>query len=190
MKNRNRDAYLDDEEIEDGRTVRVPMMIMDGNRVNLTDTVRFDDGGPHFVRAADAASESSNFEDLDAGQAARLADLDAARDAVRVARDRWIAEMCDAWKRPPARDAAEPDAGERVLPHNDPAGAMRRHLFGPDDDAAPDPGDVRAVERQQRERDLAWNRYRENLANAWRTNPRAAPRIEREAESAKWRHGA
>jgi hypothetical protein len=51
-----RDSYhFDDEEVEDGRTVRTPMLIMDGNRVNLTDTVRFDDHGPHFVRATDEA---------------------------------------------------------------------------------------------------------------------------------------
>jgi hypothetical protein len=65
---RKRDAYLDehdDDEVEDGRAVRVPMMIIDGNRVNLTDTVRFEDGQPHFLCAVDVASESSNFEDLE-----------------------------------------------------------------------------------------------------------------------------
>ena len=60
--------FDDDEEIEDGHSVRVPMMIMDGNRVNLIDTVRFEDGQPHFLRTADAASESSNFEDSDASK--------------------------------------------------------------------------------------------------------------------------
>jgi hypothetical protein len=166
----------DDEVVRDGEGVRVP--------VYLIDTVRFQDGQPHFLRAPDAASKSTN-----------LGDFDAARDAVRAARDTWIKQTCDAWKRTPTRDTAEPDAAEAVLrrapaPHDDPEAALRRHLFGPDDDGAPDPGDIGAVERQQRERDLAWNRYRENLAKAWRTNPRAAPRIEREAESAKWRHGA
>ena len=183
MKNRNRDAYhFDDEEVEDGRSVRVPMMVMDGNRVNLTDTVRFDADGPHFVRAA--ASESSSFEDL---ESPRLGDL---RDAARVARDQWIADMCDAWKRPPARDAAAPDLGSR------PEELMRRHLFGPDDDGAPDPGDIGAEQRRrlterreesQHERDRAWNRYRDNLANAWKTNPRAATAIERQGE--RWRGG-
>jgi hypothetical protein len=179
--------FDDDEEIEDGHSVRVPMMIMDGNRVNLSDTVRFEDGQPHFVRAVDAASEFSNFEEVESR------DLDALRDAARAARDQWIERMCDAWRTPPrgARDAAEPNAAEALpAPHNDPGAALRRHLFGPDDDGAPDPGDVRAVERQQRERDLAWNRYRDDLQNAWKANPRAAPRIELEAESEKWRHGA
>jgi hypothetical protein len=50
---RKRDAYFDDDddEIEDGRTVRTPMMLMDGRngRVFLRDTVRFEDGQPHFV---------------------------------------------------------------------------------------------------------------------------------------------
>jgi len=74
---------------------------------------------------------------------------------------------------------------------------MRRHLRGePDDDGAPDPGDVRAVERRsltergaeaQRERDLAWRRYCDNLQNAWKTNPRAAVQIERQGE--RWRGG-
>jgi hypothetical protein len=199
MKNRNRDSYHfdDDDEIEDGHSVRVPMMIMDGNRVNLIDTVRFEDGQPHFLRTANAASESSNFEDF---KSPRLGDLNAARDAARAARDQWIERMCDAWRTPQrARDAAEPDAAEALLrrapaPHDDPAAALRRHLFGPDDDGAPGPGDIGAVERrlteQQRERDRAWARYRDNLANAWKTNPRAASQIEREAESEKWRHGA
>jgi hypothetical protein len=56
---RKRDAYhFDDEEIEDGRSLRVPMMIMDGRdgRVFLTDTVRYlENGQPHFLRATDEA---------------------------------------------------------------------------------------------------------------------------------------
>jgi hypothetical protein len=89
--------------------------------------------------------------------------------------------MNDAWRTP------KPDAAEALL---------RRHLRGPDDDGAPDPGDIGAVERRrltergaeaQRERDRAWTRYRDNLANAWKTDPRAATRIERQGE--RWRGG-
>jgi hypothetical protein len=184
---KNRDAYHfddDDDEVEDGRTVRVPMMIMDGRRVNLTDTVRFEDGQPHFLRAADAASQSSTFADVESPS---LGDVRTARDAARAARDRWIAEMCDAWKRPPARDAAQPDVGTRPEEL-----MLRRHLFGAPGD--PDPGEAHAVawrrEEAERARDGAWRRYRDNLQNAWKSNPRAAPRIERQAESAQWRHGA
>jgi hypothetical protein len=184
MRNRNRDSYQfdDDDEIEDGRSVRVPMLVMDGRRVNLTDTVRFEDGQPHFVRAVDAASESSTFADV---ESPRLGDVRTARDAVRVARDRWIADMCSAWKRPPTRDAAAPDLGSR------PEELMRRHLWGPDDDGKPDSSERRRLterrEESQRERDRAWIRYRDNLANAWKTNPRAATAIERQGE--RWRGG-
>jgi hypothetical protein len=98
--------------------------------------------------------------------------------------------MCSAWKRPPTRDASEPDASEQLL---------ARHLRGkPDDYGAPDPGDVRAVERRrltergaeaQRERDAAWQQYKDRLSNAWRgrTDPIRASEIEREGE--RWRHG-
>jgi hypothetical protein len=198
MKNRrNHDSYhFDDDEVEDGRSVRVPMAVMDGNRVNLVDTVRFDaDDQPHFLRAV----ESSNVEDL---KSPRLVDLRTARDAARAARDAWIKQLGDAWRTPPrgARDAAEPDAAEALLrrapaPHDDPAAALHRHLWGPDDDAAPDPGDIGAVQRrrlteQQRERDLAWIRYRDDLQNAWKTPPRAAAAIENRLERERGRGGA
>jgi hypothetical protein len=155
-----------DDELRDGESVRVPVF--------LVDTVRFKDGQPHFVRAVDQPSKSKT-----------VLDLDAARDAARAARESWVKQMCDAWKRPPMLDAAQPDLGTR------PEEVMR-----PDDDGAPDPGDVRAVERRrltergteaQGERDRAWRRYCDNLQNAWKTNPRAATAIERQGE--RWRGG-
>jgi len=177
MKMRRSDADDDDDDVvRDGDTVRTPLF--------LTDTVRFKDGQPHFVRMADAASKS-----------ATVADLDAARDAARAARDTWIKQTCDAWKRPPACDAAQPDLGTRP----EDLMLMRRHLRGePDDDGAPDPGDARAVERRrhtergeeaQRERDAAWHQYKDRLSNAWRgrTDPSRASEIEREGE--RWRGG-
>jgi hypothetical protein len=106
MKNRNRDGYHfdDDDEVEDGATLRTPMMVMDGRegRVFLSDTVRFEDGQPHFLRAVDATSKSSN-----------LADLDTARDAARAARDVWIADMSEAW-RSPQRGADAVDARRKA----------------------------------------------------------------------------
>ena len=162
-----RDRFVDDDETEmarDGEVVRTRMLMMD---------------------SADLSRHQRGYRMSD--EASNLQDLDAARDAARAARDAWIKQTCDAW-RTPSRDAAEPDAAEALL---------TRHLRDkPDDEGAPDPGDVAAVERRrltergaeaQRERDLAWTRYRDNLANAWKTNPRAASAIERQGE--RWRGG-
>jgi hypothetical protein len=161
----------DDDMVRDGESVRVPVF--------LVDTVRFQDGEPHFVRAVD-----------EGGKSASLADLDTARDAARAARDAWIKQTCDAW-RTPSRDAAEPAAAEALL---------TRHLRDkPDDDGAPDPGDVAAVERRrltergaeaQRERDTAWQQYKDRLSNAWRGRayPREAGAAERnETQLEAWR---
>jgi hypothetical protein len=185
MKNRNRDAYHfdDDDEIEDGRSVRVPMQVMDSRRVNLSDTVRFDGDEPHFVRAA------ANFEDSDVSQFRGLWDLDAARDAARAARESWIKQTCDAWRTPQRAaamrhgDAAEPDASERLLPHDDPAAALQRHLWGPPDD------ERQRLTEQLAERDRAWNRYRANLANAWKMQPGAASAVENRLERERGRGG-
>ena len=154
---RRSDDDDDDDMVRDGDTVRV--------RTLLTDRVEYDNNHqPRFVRMVDEAS----------------------RDAARAARDAWIKQTTEAW-RTPARDFAQPDLGSR------PEEVMRRK---PDDDGAPDPGNVHAIERRrvtergaeaQRERDLAWTRYRDNLANAWKTNPRAATAIERQGE--RWRGG-
>jgi hypothetical protein len=169
MKNRNRDSYHfdDDDEIEDGHSVRVPMMIMDGNRVNLSDTVRFEGGQPHFARMADTASESS-IEDLESPR-----DLDALRDAARAARDAWIKQTCEAW-RTPSRDAAEPDLGSRP----EEVMRMRRHLRGTEEE-----DDAAAL------REKSYAAYKDRLSNAWRgrTDPRAATAIERQGE--RWRGG-
>jgi hypothetical protein len=77
--------------------------------------------------------------------------------------------MCDA----PQGDAAEPDMGT-------PEAIMRGHLSG-----GPDPGD-----RSQRERDRAWARYCDDLASAWKTNPRAAAAVENRLERERGRGGA
>src|SRR5262249_23019723 len=102
MKNRNEDYFFDDDDdvVADGCSVRVPLPVMDSSksskRVTLTDTVRFDqDGEPCFLRSVDSLRESSNAEKLESSRSS--ADPNAARE-VRAARQRWIAEMCDAWK--------------------------------------------------------------------------------------------
>jgi len=140
----------DDDMVRDGDTVRTPLY--------LVDAVRFEDGQPHFLRAVDEASKSKT-----------VLDLDAARDAARAARESWIKQMCDAWKRPPTRDASQPDLGTRAEE------MMRRHLrTEPDYDA-------------QARRDAAWAQYRDQLGNAWKIDPRAATAIERQGE--RWRGG-
>jgi hypothetical protein len=138
-------------------------------RTFLTDRVEYDNNHqPRFVRMVDEAST--------------------ARDAARAARDAWIKQTTEAW-RTPARDVAQPDLGSR------PEEVMHRK---PDDDGAPDPGDVAAVERRRltergaeahRQRDAAWQQYKDRLSNAWRgrTDPSRASEIEREGE--RWRGG-
>ena len=186
---RKRDAYLglddDDEVVEDGQGVRVPLL--------LCDTVRFETSRPlnrlSDLDAADLSRHQPGYRlsDGEASKSRNLHDLDA----------RWIADMCSAWKRPPTHDAGEPNATEQLL---------ARHLRGPDDDGAPDPGDIRAVERRrltergaeaqrerdriQRERDRIWEDYRRRISSAWQTgqtNPARATAIEQQAE--RWRGG-
>jgi len=139
--------------VEDGETLRTPLF--------LTDTVRFENHQPHFVRMADAASKSANFSDLAT-----------ARDAARAARDAWIKQTCEAYKHPPTRDAAQPDTGS-------PPEELRRHLRDkPDDDSAFGPGDVARLERKRLSQ---WQEYRDRLSSAWRspigrTDPAGATR--------------
>jgi hypothetical protein len=86
------------------------------------------------------------------------------------------------------KDAAQPDTGSRPW-------EIRAHERGddPDDPAARMRGHLQTErnEENQRRRDLAWARYRDNLQNAWQQGPRgdpsAATRIERQGE--QWRHG-
>ena len=95
-----------------------------------------------------------------------------ARAKALAARDQMIQRARDAWKRPPVRDAAEPDQGSR------PEERMRRHLRTEE-----------GAEAQAR-RDAAWAAYRDRLGNAWRmgrVDPGAASAIERQGE--RWRGG-
>ena len=181
----------DDNIARDGETVSV--------RVNLTDTVRFDeDGREHFVRMADAhRKKPPDDDDDDTTDAAdhrpgfRHA-TDAVRAAVRDARQEMIDRATSAWRCTPqqpqratrSRDA-EPDMGtspDELM--------MRRHMFGAP--GLPDPSTSHAMEFQgeqaQRRRDAAWVRYRDGLANAWRggrTDPRRAAQEESRLE--RWK---
>jgi len=105
---------------------------------------------------------------------------DAARVAVRDARDEMIRRATTAWRTPQqpqrttrSRDAAEPDLGARPEEL-----AMRRHLRGTEED------DAAAALREK-----SYAAYKDRLSNAWRgrTDPRAATAIERQGEA--WRGG-
>ena len=118
---RKRDGYQfdDDEQVEDGRTVRTPMMLMDGRngRVFLSDTVRFDENHqPHFVRAADetdarAAARDAREEMIDRATSAWRNPLDAHRKAAATAQKQAnmrfsaTAENADPSRISDARDA-------------------------------------------------------------------------------------
>jgi len=159
----------DNDVLADGETLRT--------RIFLTDRVVLADDRPHFVRheaARDARAADIDVRDYQPGY--RHA-TDAARAAVSDARDEMIQRATTAWRTPQrggdmrSRDAAEVDLGA-------PPEAMRRHHAL----------EFRG-EQAQRERDRAWSRYRDGLANAWKADPRAAGAIERRAESERRRFG-
>ena len=116
---RKRDLYINDDEIcEDGQSFRVPLLLCDTARFEPRPLSRLSD-----LSAADLDRHRPGYRlsDGEASKSTNLTDLDAARDAAQAARDRWIADMCSAWKRPPTHDASEPDAAEQLL---------ARHLRG------------------------------------------------------------
>jgi hypothetical protein len=196
MRRRTDDQYIDEDnfEIPDGGHVKVPLY--------LSDAVRFEDDGPHFMRMADErfslADQRFGLADqaFDGFRSGYLSARDARTHDARTAASDAYLDMVkraeSAWKRPPTRDFAEPDYGTRPpdlqlmrrgpLPHDDPGAALERHLFsGPGSDQ---PGES---ETAQRKRDDAYQKYVNGLQNAWKTNPRAAVQIERQGE--RWRGG-
>jgi len=119
----------------------------------------------------------------------RSSDACDARAAARAARDAYVKHLTDAWRTPQrGRDGAEPDMSSS-------AEEMRAHLQGaPGLRAASDPdidGDAllsrHLGERVQAARDRVWSRYRDGLANAWRTDPSRAAQVEGRLEREK--HG-
>jgi hypothetical protein len=152
MRRRTDNDDADDNIVRDGETVSV--------RVNLVDTIRFDqDGRERFVRMADARRKKPPDDDDDDGDndTTDAADIDvrdyqpgyrlttdAACAKARAARQEMIDRACNAWRRQPqqpqqpqramhSRDAAEPDLGSSPE-------AMRRHMYGaPGLPAASDP---------------------------------------------------
>jgi hypothetical protein len=95
----------------------------------------------------------------------------AVKDARMAARDAWIADMQNAWKRP-VRDAAAPDLGTRP----EELSMMRRRN-------APDPDLDLSAGALQAKKDAAYFDYKNRIENAWRnpglTDPTTANEIER-----------
>jgi hypothetical protein len=172
MRKRDRNHFDDPDEVSDevspGGSVRVPLFCVDTYQLNNRPLSRLSDLSAADLdrhrpgyRLSDQASKSDKLSGLDA----------AARDARTATRDAYF-EMVkraeNAW-RTPIRDAAEPDLASR------PEEVMRHHLRTEPDENA------------QARRDAAWAQYRDQLGNAWKTDPRAATAIERQGE--RWRGG-
>jgi hypothetical protein len=148
MKTRRHDVDDDDadEMVRDGERVRCPMYLMDSMQRRI---------------AFDAASHQPGYRSVDS------ATVRDARRMARDAREEMIRRLTDAW-RTPVRDAAEPDASERLL---------RRHLGNERPDEKPD-------DDAQARRDRQWAEYCDRVSNAWRSpGGTAAP----EAHGRLWR---
>jgi hypothetical protein len=108
--------------------------------------------------------------DADAHRPHHAALTDEVRKLRAETRAEYLANLRDAWRSPARRavDNDQPDLTSRP-------GEVRRHLRTEPDDNV------------QARRDAAWAAYKDQLSNAWRTDPRAATAIERQAE--QWRGG-
>jgi hypothetical protein len=98
--------FADDDEIGDGETLTVPMMLMDAARAQRAVVFDARDHCPHHAELTDEV-----------------------RKLRAKMRAEYLAGLQDAWRTPPHIDAAEPD-------NSSPAAVLRRHLrTEPDDDA-------------------------------------------------------
>jgi hypothetical protein len=198
------DGHLvpDDEVVEDGDTVHVLLMLCDsmaGRRPGYaqpTDEQIVQRRAPRdrYIRDLSSAwrmdsrkspdpdddpdedddNDNNNNNDGRGGARLRRRNSDdaqvAARKATTLAYDQMVKRAENAWRQPvgPVRDNGEPDMSSS-------AETMRHHLrTEPDEDV-------------QARRDAAWAQYRDQLANAWKTNPSAATAIQRQGE--RWRGG-
>jgi hypothetical protein len=180
MRNK-RDAALraiGDEEVEDGRSVRVPMMLMDGRRpgLDLADAQRAVMRQPmtpwrsgyalltdEQVAARQAARQGmidratsawrmdakrrkpdNDDEDGDNNDRKRAADAGDQRKAAIAARNGYVKRLTDAWKRPPTRDFAEPDAHSYQWEWQ----RHMRNMSAGDPYSVTDPDRAKAVESQ------------------------------------------
>ena len=183
MRNRNRDGRYnfddpDEEIIPDGHGVHVPLLLCDTHRfgsrpldslseLSVADLDRHRPG----YRMADGEASKSGKLDARSTADARTAARDAYLEMVRRAESAWRQPMDQNGPGGPLwshRDAAEPD-------NSSPPEVMRAHLRGNE------PDNVAEIKER------AWAQYRDNLQNAWKTDPRAATAIERQGE--RWRGG-
>jgi ribosomal protein L32E len=116
----------------------------------------------------------------------------------RQARADYVKQLTDSWKRPPGRDAGEPDASTALLRR--PVGPNVGAAAGYRDPDELDPnerllrGHLREPtenEKNQAKRDASWRDYKTRLSESWRspgvTDPNAAARIE--AQRRSWTAG-
>jgi hypothetical protein len=160
--------YLDDPVIEDGGSVRVPMMLCDS-------LVGYRPG--HWVRPltdAQVAAFDARRRKPDPEDDPNEDDNDDANDVrapARKARDAYVRQLQDAWRTPTPnrlRDCSEPD-------NSSSAETKRQFVRGSDD-----------PEDAQTKRD-AYQEYVASISNAWRNPPGAVPlapasRVERIGE--------
>jgi hypothetical protein len=108
--------------------------------------------------------------DADAHRPHYAALTDEVRKLRAETRAEYLANLRDAWRSPArcAVDNDQPDLASRPR-------EVRRHLRAEPDDNV------------QARRNAAWAAYKDQLSNAWRTDPRAATAIERQGE--RWRGG-
>ena len=103
MRTVRRDGYDDDERdgiIEDGRSMRFPLLLKDGQRA-------LHDGMGHPAGYRSGFVFSGNTERHDA--------YDEARRAATAAYDEMCKRATEAWRMPLHRDTAEPDTAEALL---------------------------------------------------------------------------
>ena len=196
------DGYLvpDDEVVEDGDTVHVPLMLCDsmaGRRpgyAQLTDEQVVQRQAPRdrYIRGLNSAwrmdsrkppdpddddeddDDDDNNDNGRGGARPRRRNSEDAQVAARKAATRSYHQMVrrleDAWRRPVG---SVRDNGEPDMSSS--AETMRHHLRTEPDENA------------QARRDAVWAQYPDQLGNAWKTNPSAATAIERQGE--RWRGG-
>jgi hypothetical protein len=168
----------EDEVVEDGGTVHVPLMLCDsmaGQRsgyalLTADQVAKRQEARDGYIRDLNSAwrmDAKRKPPDDDTKNDNKLADV---RAPAIKARDSYVRYLMTAWRRP-VRDAAQPD-------NSSSAEVMRRHLYG-----ATDPNAAPAIERQaERERgkgagtddprsaaERSYDQYKASLATAWQT---------------------
>jgi hypothetical protein len=147
-RNKHRDAYRDDSdrEVQDGELVHVPALLMDS-------------------RQRQVAAWASDMNSM-VGHRPGFAQLSDAQIAERArARDRWIAEMRDAWRTDARRRKPDPeDPDEEEDPDEDDLGREQDRRGT----------DARSIADARARATASYDRMVRRLSNAWRTPVRDA----------------